>query len=397
MMSGSTGSGDIRTNTVSFTLNGAPCCKTVAAGTTLMDLLRDDCDLISPKNGCAPQGQCGCCTVLLDGKAVVSCVIDAAKAKGKEVWTVEGMSEAEKEIYKESFISTAGLQCGFCIPGIVMRARYLIAKNPHPSRAEIAKSLTPHLCRCTGYVKIVDALELAAARLRGEPAPQLDWSGKIGTSLPKFEGGDLTLGERRYIGDMKVPGMLHGAVRLSDHPRALVKRIDVAQARALPGVRAVVTASDVPGQRFQGLIYKDWPIFVAEGEETRYVGDVIAAVAAVDRQTARKAAAAIEVDYEVREPITTPEAALAEGAPRLHEKGNLLSRSEIRRGDVDRALNLSAFVETRTFQTQFIEHMFLEPESCIVVPEGDRLTVYTQGQGVFDDRRQVASFLGVPE
>src|SRR5712692_9601390 len=183
MSADSGGSSPNQTRSVSFTLNGAPCRKKVTAGTTLMDLLRDECDLISPKNGCAPQGQCGCCTVLLDGKAVVSCVIDAAKAENKEVWTVEGIPEAEKEIFKESFVSTAGLQCGFCIPGIVMRARYLIAK-----------SLTPHLCRCTGYVKIVDAVELAAARLRGEPPPALDWSGRIGSSLPKFEGGDLTLG-----------------------------------------------------------------------------------------------------------------------------------------------------------------------------------------------------------
>src|SRR5712692_7916233 len=234
---------------VSFVLNGVPCQKTVPPGMSLMDLLRDDCDLIAAKNGCAPQGQCGCCTVLLDGKAVVSCAVDAVKAEHKEVWTVEGIPDSEKRIFKEAFVSTAGLQCGFCIPGIVMRARHLIARNPKPSRAQIAKSLTPHLCRCTGYVKILDAVELAAARLRGEPAPELDWSGRIGTSLPKYECGDLAIGERRYIGDMRVPGMLHGALRLSDHPRALVKKIDASRARAVPGVRAVVTALDVPGQR----------------------------------------------------------------------------------------------------------------------------------------------------
>src|SRR2546423_946806 len=171
-----------------FTLNGQPCQKNYDDGDTLMGVLRERCDLISPKNGCAPQGQCGCCTVLLDGKAVVSCVIDPEKAQGKEVWTLEGIPEAEKQIYKESFVWAAGLQCGFCIPGIVMRARWLIAKNPRPPREEIAKQLGPHLCRCTGYVKIVDSIQLAAARLRGDLAPALDWSGKIGTSLPKFEG-----------------------------------------------------------------------------------------------------------------------------------------------------------------------------------------------------------------
>jgi xanthine dehydrogenase molybdenum-binding subunit len=156
-----------------------------------------------------------------------------------------------------------------------------------------------------------------------------------------------------------------------------------------------VTAADLPGERYQGLIYKDWPIFVAEGEETRYVGDVIAAVAAVDRRTARRAAQAIAVDYEVREPVTDREAALMPGAPVLHKKGNLLSKSEIRRGDVEGALAASAHVASHTFNTQFIEHMFLEPESCIALPENEGLRVYTQGQGVFDDRRQIASALGV--
>src|SRR4051812_41208087 len=175
-------------SSLSFTLNGKACTQPAPEGASLMDVLREDFDLISAKNGCAPQGQCGCCTVLLDGKAVVSCVIDPAKAAGKEVWTAEGLPERGKQIFQESFLWTAGLQCGFCIPGIVMRAHWLIAKNPSPSREEIAKQLTPHLCRCTGYVKIIDAIELAAARLRGEPTPELDWSGKVGTSLPKYEG-----------------------------------------------------------------------------------------------------------------------------------------------------------------------------------------------------------------
>jgi len=388
--------------TVSFQLNGKPCQVSVDSDESLMTALRERCDLVSPKNGCAPMGQCGCCTVMLDGKAVVSCVVDAAKAEGKPVWTLEGLPEKEREIFKESFVWAAGLQCGFCIPGIVMRAHWLIGKNPKPSREEIEKQLTPHLCRCTGYVKIVDAIELAAARMRGEPAPEYDWSGKIGTSLPKVEGGELALGDRRYIDDMKVPGMLIGAVRLSDHPRAVVKRIDASKARVMAGVHAVVTAKDVPGQRFQGLIYKDWPIFVAEGEETRYVGDVLVAVAAVDEPTARAAAAAVEVEYEVREPLTDPEAGMKEGAPAVHKKGNLLSTSKFLRGEPDAAERASKHVVTETFHTQFIEHLFLEPESCLVVPPApgpgnNAWTLYSQGQGVFDDRRQVASAMGMRE
>src|SRR5262249_913041 len=255
-----------------------------------------------------------------------------------------------------------------------------------------------HHCRCTGYVKIVDSIKLAAKALRGEAAIEGDGhSGRIGTSTPRYEARELALGGRPYIDDMSFPGMLHGAVLLSAHPRALVKRIDISKAKEIPGVAAIVTAADTPGQRHQGLIYNDWPMFVAEGEETRYVGDVIAAVAAVDRRTARRAAQAIEVDYEIREPITTPEDALKSDAPRLHPKGNLLSKSEIKRGNVEEALKNSAHVATHTFQTPFIEHMYLEPEACIAMPEGDGLRVYTQGQGVFDDRRQIASFLNLPQ
>src|SRR5262249_16530437 len=322
----------------------------------------------------------------------------------------------------------------------IVRAKHLLDKEPDAGDDQINRILSMHHCRCTGYVKIVDSIKLAADALKEhrqngdmrEAASQVRFSavenkgstaasstngsanngsannrsatngsaksdapGSIGKSAPRYEARELALGERPFIDDMRFPGMLHGAVLLSHHPRALVKHIDPGPARAIEGVVDVITAADTPGRRHQGLIYNDWPMFVAEGEETRYVGDVIAAVAAVDRNTARRAAAAILVDYEVRAPITSPEAALAEGAPRLHEKGNLLSKSEIKRGDVDRAFNESAFVETRTFQTQFIEHMFLEPESCIAVPEGDRLTGYTQGQGVFDERRQIASFLGM--
>ena len=386
---------------VSFTLNGVACRKQFRMGDSLMDVLREGCDLISPKNGCAPQGQCGCCTVLVGGKAVVSCVLEPEKAEGKEVWTLEGIPQREKDIFKESFLWAGGLQCGFCIPGIVMRARWLLAKTPDPTREEVVKQLGPHLCRCTGYVKIVDAILHAGARLRGAPAPALDWSGRVGTSLPKYGGGEMALGERPYVGDLKFPGMVHGALRLADHPRAQVKRLDVARARALPGVVAVVTARDVPGQRFQGLIYKDWPIFVAEGEETRYTGDVLAAVAATDERTAREAAACIDVEYEVLVPLTDPEAALAPGAARLHGKGNLLSVSAFHRGDAAAAERASAHVVTETFDTQFIEHLFLEPESCVAMPVGPpgdgTWKLFSQGQGVFDDRRQVASAMGLRE
>jgi xanthine dehydrogenase molybdenum-binding subunit len=380
---------------IEFILNGVVQVIDVEPDASLLEVLRDQCGLISPKDGCTPQGQCGCCTVIVDDRAVVSCAMPARAAAGKRVQTLEGFSERERDVFASSFIACGGLQCGFCTPGIIVRAKNLIDKSPEPTDDQINRILSMHHCRCTGYVKIVDSIKQAACTLRGEPGPELESSGSIGASTPRYEARELALGDRPFIDDMKFPGMLHGAVLLSAHPRALVNRIDTAPALAIPGVVAVVTAADVPGERYQGLIYKDWPIFVAEGEETRYVGDVIAAVAAVDRRIARAAAQAIAVEYEVRQPVVDREAALLPGAPRLHKKGNLLSKSEIRRGDVESALAASAHVASHTFNTQFIEHMFLEPESCIALPENDGLRVYTQGQGVFDDRRQIASALGL--
>ena len=380
-----------------FILNGAPRAVEVEDGATLLEALRDNCGLISPKDGCSPTGQCGCCTVIIDGRALVSCAMPAKSVAGKQVLTVEGFTERERETFADSFIACGGLQCGFCTPGIVTRAKNLLDKNPDPTDEQINRMLSMHHCRCTGYVKIVDSIKMASRALRGEAIPEFDSSGRVGTSLPRYEARDLALGDRPYIDDMSFPGMLHGAVLLSDHPRALVKGIDTSKAREIPGVISIVTAADTPGERYQGLIYKDWPIFVAIGEETRYVGDVIAAVAAIDRRTARRAAEAIIVDYDVREPVTSTEDALKPDAPSIHKKGNLLSKSEINRGNVEEAIKNSAHVATHTFQTQFIEHMFLEPESCIAMPEGDGLMVYTQGQGVFDDRRQIAAFLGMPK
>jgi selenium-dependent xanthine dehydrogenase len=383
-------------NQIEFILNGQTRVVEAEPDASLLEVLRDECDLISPKDGCTPQGQCGCCTVIVDDRAIVSCAMPARAAHGKKVLTLEGFSSRERDVYADSFIACGGLQCGFCTPGIIVRAKHLIDKTPEPSDDQINRILSMHHCRCTGYVKIVDSIKQAAECLRNGGAPDLEPSGRIGAPTPRYEARELALGDRPFIDDMKFPGMLHGAVLLSPHPRALVKRIDTGPALAIPGVAAVVTAADVPGERYQGLIYKDWPIFVAMGEETRYVGDIIAAVAAVDRRTARLAAQAIAVDYEVRQPVTDREEALRPDAPRVHKKGNLLSKSEICRGDARAALAASAHVATHTFHTQFIEHMFLEPESCIALPEDGGLRVYTQGQGVFDDRRQIAGALGLP-
>lgn len=382
-----------------FTLNGRLVRVTPGPDESLLETLRERFGLTSLKDGCAPQGQCGCCLVLFDGRARVSCAMPARAADGHDILTLEGLSAADRDLFARAFVAAAGVQCGFCIPGIALRAKYLLDSNPAPTREQIARAIDVHLCRCTGYVKILDAIELIARARRGEPIPEPAADGRVGRPLARYNAVKVALGERAFVADLDRPGLLHGAVTLSPHARARVVRIDTSRARAVPGVLAVATAADVPGERWYGLILKDWPGFVAEGEEVRCVGDVLAAVAAVDRRTARAAARLVDVAYEPLPPVLDPLEALQEGAPQVNPMSpNLLSHSVIRRGNADETLSSSAHVVSGTWKTQRIEHLFLEPESALAEPTPDgRLHLYSQGQGIFDDRRQVAAFLGVPE
>ncbi|HEX6207400.1 MAG TPA: 2Fe-2S iron-sulfur cluster-binding protein, partial [Actinomycetota bacterium] len=271
-----------------FVLNGRPVSVEVDEDTMLLSVLREDLGLTSMKDGCAPEGSCGACSVIVDGKAVVSCAQRATRAAGKEVITLEGLPQERRDEWAECFWASGASQCGFCSPGLVMKSEAMLAKNPEPSREEISRAIAGNLCRCTGYVKIIDAIEHAAGTRRGEPVPEVDRSGRVGSRTGRYEGRELALGEKPFVNDMRVPGMLHGAIRFSDHPRARVLRIDTSRAEAHPGVVAVATAGDVPGERRQGLITKDWRQLVAEGEEVSCVGDVLAVVAAASRAEARE-------------------------------------------------------------------------------------------------------------
>jgi selenium-dependent xanthine dehydrogenase len=370
-----------------LTVNGELVSVEAREGESLLELLREDLGLRSLKDGCAPEGSCGACTVMVDGRAVVSCAQKATRAEGKEVVTLEGLDEEARQHWARSFAAAGASQCGFCSPGVVMKAEALLGKKAQPTREEIAHALLGNLCRCTGYAQILDAVELAAAARRGEPLPEPEPGGGVGARSARYRADELALGEIAFVGDLTAPGMLHGALRFSDHPRARVRRIDASKAAAHPGVVAVLTAENVPGERAQGLIRTDWRQLVAVGEETAYVGDVLALVAAETRHAAREAAALVEVEYEVLEPVTGP----------FERDARVLSTSTVARGDVDAALDGAAHVVTDRFRTQFVEHAFLEPESSLAVPEGETLHVYSQGQGAWEDRRQIASFLGVPE
>jgi selenium-dependent xanthine dehydrogenase len=404
------------TTECTFNVNGQSYQVQLGGDESLLEVLRA-LGFTSLKDGCAPQGQCGCCLAQVDGRALTTCAIAASKAAGKEILTLEGVSSLHREIYAQAFAETAGLQCGFCIPGIVARTEHLLSKTPEPSKDEIIKALDGHLCRCTGYVKIIEAIQLAARnRAAGTPAAAIPLTeGKVGESLERYQARPTALGDRDYVDDMKLDGMLEATVVLSPHPRAKVLSIDISQAAALEGVVKVATYKDVPGQRYYGLLYPDWPCLVAEGEEVRYVGDVVAVVAAVDRATARKAAELVVVEYEVLPAVLSADQALETDAPCVNPRGpyskggsNVLSKSVIERGQAEVELEKSAHVVEGVWQTQRIEHMFLEPESCVAAPwplesakdwnpSNGCLKLWTQGQGVFDDRRQSASLLGIAE
>ncbi|HEY7433146.1 MAG TPA: selenium-dependent xanthine dehydrogenase [Streptosporangiaceae bacterium] len=383
-----------------FTVNGKSMTVEPGESETLLEVLRESCGITSVKDGCAPEGSCGACTVLVEGKAVVSCARAATRVGGRTVTTQEGLTDAERALWANSFVVAGASQCGFCSPGVIMKAEALLHRNPEPSREQVTGALAGNLCRCTGYTKIIDAIMLAAAAKRGQPLPEIDHSGRVGSRTARYQGTELALGDKPYVNDMTMPGMLHGALRFADHPRARILAVDTSRARAAPGVVAVLTATDVPGNRVQGELTQDWVQLCAEGEITRYVGDVLAVVAARTRAQARAAAALVDVEYEVLEPLTDPFQALDPAAPQLHghAPGNVLSLSEVKRGDVDAALAGAAHVLTETFQTQRIEHAFLEPESALAYPDGDGgVHFYTQGQGIWSDRRQVAGLLGLPE
>ncbi len=383
--------------TIEFVLNGNPQRIETRPDEWFVHTLRERCGITSLKDGCSPQGQCGACVALVDGVPKTTCAMRARVADGKHIVTLEGLPAAERQQIADSFTAVAGLQCGFCIPGIALRAKAITDRDREPTREAIAAALDVHLCRCTGYVKIIDAIQILAAAKRGVPIPPPCTDGRVGQPLARIGSAPTAMGERPFVDDLRLPGMLHGALVLSPHPRARVRRIDTARALALPGVRTVATAADVPGERWVGLLLNDWPGFVAEGEEVRCVGDVLAAVAAVDRHTAREAARQVEVQYEVLPPVLDPHQALAPDAPRVNpQHDNLLECSVVRRGDVEAALAASAHVVSGTWRTQRIEHLFLEPESALAEPRPDgSLHLRTQGQGIFEDRRQVARFLGV--
>ena len=365
----------------------------------LMDVLRNDLRLKSVKDGCS-EGACGTCTVLIDGKATKSCVQKMGRLAGKHILTVEGLSQREKDVYVYAFGEAGAVQCGFCIPGMVICAKGLLDTNPDPSRPEIAYAIRNNYCRCTGYKKIIDAIWLAARMLRENMAPdKQEKMIKVGSRVHRVDVEGKVLGTGKYVDDLDqvdFPGLIYGSAVRSRYPRAIVKAIRTEKAKALPGVVCVLTAEDIPGKNKVGHLKQDWDTMIAVGDTTRYLGDAICIVAAETPEILEQAKALVEVEYEELKPVTCPAEALAEGAPLIHSSGNVLSHEHLVRGNADEVIAASKYKVTRRYETPWTEHAFLEPECAISMPLDDGVLIYSTDQGTYDTRHETSILLGLP-
>lgn len=379
-----------------FIVNGKEV--TVEHNQKLLRFLRDELHLTSVKDGCS-EGACGTCHVLVDGKPTKACVLQTDKLEGKTILTVEGLSDWEKQVYTYAFGEAGAVQCGFCIPGMVISAKGLLDVNPNPSREEAAYAIRNNICRCTGYVKIIDAILLAAKIFREGSLPateENDW--QMGSSVHRLDVEEKVLGYGQYPDDVYVDGMCYGSAVRSRYPRARVLSIDASAAKALPGVVAVLTAKDIPGKVNVGHIQKDQPTLVAVGQITQYLGDAVALVCAKDQETLEKAKALVRVEYEELPAVHNAEEAMAENAPLVIEgtANNLQAYKHVSRGDAEGAIRNAKYVLHRTFHTPWTEHAFLEPECCVALPlENGGVRLLTTDQSAHTTLHECAAMLGV--
>jgi aldehyde oxidoreductase len=383
---------------ITFVLNGVKRFFLGDEEESLLDHLRLENRITSHKDGCSGQGVCGACTVEINGKARMACRTKMKNLEGAEVVTTEGLPAKFRTIISRKFAEKGAVQCGFCSPGMVMRAKALYNTNKKPSRKEIIAAITPNLCRCTGYVKIVDAIEATFSEMHGGETGTKNASALIGEPYPKYMAAETALGKRDFVDDMYFEGMVYGALKFSDHPRARVISIDTSEALKAEGVIRIFTARNIPGTHKTGLIFKDWPLMIGEGEIIHYMGDVVAGVVAETEALARSAAALIRVRYEILEAVTDIHEAIKPDSIRVNdERSNVLETCSIRSGDVEKIFSEAAWVASGIYETQRIEHAFLETETAIALPENDGIRLYSQGQGAYVDRAAVASVLGLPE
>ena len=377
---------------------------------SILRYLRDDLHLTSVKDGCS-EGACGTCTVIVDDRAVKSCVLTTKLAVGHTITTIEGLSEEEREAFVYAFGTAGAVQCGFCIPGMVLAGAALIRRCPDPTSTQIAEAIRGNVCRCTGYKRIIVGIKKAAAVLRGEetiePSIEAGESYGVGEQIFRTDVRAKVLGTGQYPDDLderEFPGLTIASAVRSKYPRARVVSIDTEKARALPGVVGVLTAADVPVNQVGHLI-QDWDVMIAEGDITRCVGDAIALVVAKDRKTLERAKKLVKVEYEELEPVRNIDEAAAPDAPIIHEsfnafgnhvvlKNNICQQRHVTRGDAKAALAASAYTVTDTFVTPFTEHAFLEPECAVAAPYKNGVKIWSTDQGAYDTRKECAHMLG---
>ena len=379
-----------------FIVNGSTV--TVEKNQKLIRFLRDELHLTSVKDGCS-EGACGTCHVLIDGKPTKACIPQTDKLEGKTIITVEGLSDWEKEVFTFAFGEAGAVQCGFCIPGMVISAKGLLDVNPDPTREEAAFAIRNNICRCTGYVKIIDGILLAAKIFReGKiPAPGADdW--KLGSRVHRLDVAEKVLGYGQYPDDVYVDGMCYGGAVRSQYARARVLSIDTSAAEALPGVLCVATQKDIPGKVNVGHLKKDQPTLIGVGELVHYLGDSVALICAVDQETVEKAKKLVKVEYEVLPAVHNPTEAAAPDAPLVfdEEESNVQAYKHVSRGDAETAIKNSKYVLTEHFSTPWTEHAFLEPECCVALPlDNGGVKLLTTDQSAHTTMHECASMLGV--
>ncbi|NTU83794.1 MAG: molybdopterin-dependent oxidoreductase [Chloroflexales bacterium] len=384
----------------SLTVNGEPRQVTAAPQTTLLEVLREQLRLTGTKDGCAT-GHCGSCMVIKDGEAVRACLVPMKRADGAQITTIEGLHGPDGALHpiQQAYIDQGATQCGFCTPGFIMSSVVLLERNPSPSLEEIYAAHRWNICRCTGHNAIIRAIMQAA----GQPVPPTPAVKApltaISRPLPRPDAVDKVSGKGIYAADLFAEGMLHARALRSQYPHARLLSIDTSQAKALPGVVAVLTAADIPGRKDSGVHEVDWPVLCYD--KVRYVGDAVALVVAESEAIAAAALPLIEVAYEPLPVVTGPKEAAQLGAPLVHEgreQGNFLAHYQLECGDLAAGFAQADVVIEREYRTQTVEHAFIEPEAGLAVPEADgRFTVYCGGQIPFGDRRQIAATLGMPE
>ena len=383
---------------ITFTLNGVQEIYKGDPDKSLLKYLRNEKRITSIKDGCSGQATCGACTVEINGKAKLACVTKMGKLDGAEIFTPEGFPDYVKNTIARAFVNKGAVQCGFCTLGFISRTKILLQNNPNPTIDEIQKAIKPHICRCTGYKKIEQAISYAGETIRSKKQLEITkTTGKVGIAHPKYDALKTALGERPFVDDIYLEGMLFAALKFSDHPKAKILKIDTSEAKKTEGVHHIFTAKDIPGEKKVGLILQDWSVMIAEKETTHYIGDVIAGVVADSEEIARKAVQKIKVEYEIYEPVTDVFKAI--DGPQVHtERPNHFDTTQFTIGDAKNALKKSKYISEGRYETQRVEHAFLEKEAAVAEPDGKGgLKLFSQSQGVYEDRRQVAMILGLPE